>query len=307
MSFDEKRGFAYCGLACAGCSAADCGGCRNRDQAATACSIRNCCEERGLDGCWACKDFPCDNKMFASTRVRAFCSALAADGVDRVIHYLARNNERGICYHRPGGLHGDYDDWTAEADILTLLREGRYPAPYTRCPVYQAGDLRLRLIETGDAPALLRCYSDLVTCERADSTNCTYGFYNDTLEGMIACITAWRKEYAQRTFIRWTILLKDEPIGTLEFFLSAADRRITGEPVQLSVLRIDLRSDHEDEALLGQLLDITLHKIAPMFQPEIIIAKAEESDVPRRLAYEAKGFARVNRDGVPAYYMALTC
>ena len=54
------EGIAYCGLSCAICCHAGegCLGCR-KGGGREACGTRQCCLERGLEGCWRCESFPC--------------------------------------------------------------------------------------------------------------------------------------------------------------------------------------------------------------------------------------------------------
>ena len=60
---------AYCGLVCGVCRNAvekRCAGCRNGGGNKN-CYQKKCCVEKGLDGCWQCEEFPCDNGFFADS------------------------------------------------------------------------------------------------------------------------------------------------------------------------------------------------------------------------------------------------
>lgn len=56
----------YCGLVCGVCihrCQTDCrGGGGPKD-----CYQRKCCQDKGLNGCWECEEFPCDHGFFAKT------------------------------------------------------------------------------------------------------------------------------------------------------------------------------------------------------------------------------------------------
>jgi hypothetical protein len=60
MNSKQVASIAYCGLSCAVCchAAKGCRGCRDGG-GPEVCEKRQCCEERGLGGCWQCEAFPC--------------------------------------------------------------------------------------------------------------------------------------------------------------------------------------------------------------------------------------------------------
>ena len=53
----------YCGLACGMCQKACVPDCRAGGGAGE-CFQRDCCTGKGLDGCWQCEDFPCNQGFF---------------------------------------------------------------------------------------------------------------------------------------------------------------------------------------------------------------------------------------------------
>ena len=63
---------------CAGCRK---GGCGDRE----ICRNYQCCSAKGLEGCWACGDFPCDAPMLTKPRVRAFAEYAAENGEERLL------------------------------------------------------------------------------------------------------------------------------------------------------------------------------------------------------------------------------
>ena len=61
---EEPGAVAYCGLVCSACSESTdpqvaCPGCR-AGGGEPDCRQRVCCVEQGIDGCWQCDRFPCD-------------------------------------------------------------------------------------------------------------------------------------------------------------------------------------------------------------------------------------------------------
>lgn len=120
----EDRGMAYCGLACCVCSEADCPGCHARGcEHKDTCSILACCVRKGIDGCYACAQFPCHEDMLKKRRVRVFNQCMQKSGPAEVICCLKRNEHAGIQYHRDGKLIGDYD-LDCDEEIVELLMTG---------------------------------------------------------------------------------------------------------------------------------------------------------------------------------------
>ncbi len=117
-----------CGLACALCSDAACAGCRNQGCEEITCDVMRCVREKGLDGCYACGDFPCGKDMLKGVRNRAFNRYARGRGKAALLERLEANAAAGIVYHRPGGLAGDYDALPTEREIMHLLQfgKGRY-------------------------------------------------------------------------------------------------------------------------------------------------------------------------------------
>ncbi len=122
---DVQKGMAFCGLCCFLCDEnAACRGCRAEGcKGGALCAIRVCCLSRGLDGCWACQDFPCGEPMLAKMRVRAFCRFARERGERELIGCLARGARHGVRYHEPGKLTGDYDACADEAAVFRLLEK----------------------------------------------------------------------------------------------------------------------------------------------------------------------------------------
>ena len=100
---------AYCGLVCGRCHLkTECDGCKNTASLCArseVCYQRNCCMQRGLQGCWECTEFPCGKDMHGPThdlRIRAFVAFIKAEGAETLVDCLLRNEERGIHYGQIG-------------------------------------------------------------------------------------------------------------------------------------------------------------------------------------------------------------
>jgi len=65
---------AYCGLVCGVCKNTEkgCKGCMDGG-GLDGCYQRSCCREKGISGCWQCRDFPCDKGFFADEEWKGLC------------------------------------------------------------------------------------------------------------------------------------------------------------------------------------------------------------------------------------------
>ena len=122
-----EKGIAYCGLACCVCSENEtCAGCRNNGcKNASTCSISKCCREKGIKGCYACIEFPCDKEMLHKPRVYGFQRFIQECGEKELLKYLAINEEKGIVYHYPGLIIGDYDGYQAYEELKDFIMNGK--------------------------------------------------------------------------------------------------------------------------------------------------------------------------------------
>ncbi len=104
---------SYCGLVCGLCSHRTiCSGCTSPTVDTDKCDKdhcphRACCLERGLAGCWACDEFPCEKGRFMDEnrgQTVGFGACIRAQGLDGFIQILLDNEARGVHY----GLDGAY-------------------------------------------------------------------------------------------------------------------------------------------------------------------------------------------------------
>ena len=123
----EEKGMAYCGLACCACSETECAGCHARGcENVDSCHILSCCVRKLIDGCYACREFPCKAEMLQKKRVQVFNECMCKKGVKQVMDCLKRNEEAGIQYHYEGQLIGDYDlDNKEEIEALLMKYQNK--------------------------------------------------------------------------------------------------------------------------------------------------------------------------------------
>ena len=134
------------------------------------------------------------------------------------------------------------------------MKNGR-PDPYIKCPEYESRNFLLRLVSMDDAEDLFLCYNDTESQKIFNSDNCTSDFKFSMLEHMKEYMEGWLDAYRNRRFIRYSIIDKhiNRAIGTIEIF--GGERG--GERTEFGVLRIDVKSEYENEEVLGELLKIS--------------------------------------------------
>ena len=122
-----ENGHAYCVHVCAFCSKnTNCAGCRNRAcENREQCKNLQCCIEKELEGCWECDVFPCKESMLDNIRIRAFATFVKRYGGELLLECLEKNEKRGIMYHYPRQLTGDYDTLDTEDEIIDMILSAR--------------------------------------------------------------------------------------------------------------------------------------------------------------------------------------
>lgn len=157
---------------------------------------------------------------------------------------------------------------------------------YTSCPKFISPKYEYRLVQREDAPGLLKVYSDTQAQAYFNSDNCTSDFRFATLREMEECVDMWRHAYAHRWFVRWVILHKGKPIGTVEMF-----RRDDGEDGKgLGVLRIDVGRQYEFTDVFHEILSTMLSAMHELFGCQRILTKAQPHMLQRKVALVLHGF-----------------
>ena len=122
---------AYCGLICDLCFNRDkCDGCKKvnnaceRNCSVKGCYQKNCCLNKGLNGCFECKDiYKCEEGIYSLgnfSKVKAFAICIKEDGQEKFIEYVLRNMEKGWSVEKGK----DYDNKSIK-EVLTMLRRGK--------------------------------------------------------------------------------------------------------------------------------------------------------------------------------------
>lgn len=120
----RELGIARCGLACCLCSENEkCAGCNSGDCPDKGwCVNRNCSMEKGLAGCYACKE-DCAKGMFGKMKPLGFMLFARRYGVEALMDCLEQNEKKGVVYHRQG-IIGDYDGFGDVEKLIDFIRSG---------------------------------------------------------------------------------------------------------------------------------------------------------------------------------------
>lgn len=165
---------------------------------------------------------------------------------------------------------------------------------YEECPTYKNKLITLRQTNLEDAEELLRCYSDKMAVRFFNSDNCNGDeFYYTTIERMNQAIDFWEFSYKVKYFVRWTVILKDtnEKVGTIEMF----HRVVEDEFNHYGILRIDLRSDYETQAVIDDILEIVNENFYKTFDVQAILTKAIPEATERVSSLVQMGYKPINR------------
>ena len=161
---------------------------------------------------------------------------------------------------------------------------------YETPPVLENERYLIRFIRKEDCDDLLCVYSDEKAVPFFNSDNCNGDdFHYITKERMQQAIDFWLREYGMRYYVRFAICDKrknNAAIGTLEIFNRQADDFFT----DCGLLRLDLRSDYEQEEEIGNLLSLIVSPFFTLFSCSMIATKAIPAAKERISALKTFGF-----------------
>ena len=159
---------------------------------------------------------------------------------------------------------------------------------YEQIPIMESEKYMLRGINDADANDLLKVYSDVNSVPIFNSDNCVGDFYITTMQDINRMINFWRLEYQKRYYVRWAVIDKKTncAIGTIELFNRKAEDYFNN----CELLRLDLRSDYENQEVIEDILGIIIPKTKEMFACEMIATKAISIAKERIAALEQMGF-----------------
>ena len=162
---------------------------------------------------------------------------------------------------------------------------------YKTCPIIENTDYLFRRTSQEDCADLLKVYSDKEAVPFFNSDNCDGdNFYYATRERMAEAIDFWNFSYDNCWFARLSIVDKrvSAVIGTVELCL-----RVSRDSFDhMGILRVDVRSDYEEEELLYSIITLVTPHLSEMLGCDGIITKAPIYAVERLKAVQKAGFVK---------------
>ncbi len=160
---------------------------------------------------------------------------------------------------------------------------------YVEIPVLETDCFLLREIDMeADAEDLLKVYSDERSLPLFNSDNCWGNFHCTTLQQVQGMISAWQGEYTQKYYVRWAVVDKrcGKAIGTIELFNRKAGDYFT----DCGLLRLDLRSDYENEESIRDILSLIVAYTKELFHCDWMATKAVPLAEERIRVLKSMGF-----------------
>ena len=175
--------------------------------------------------------------------------------------------------------------------------------PFEKCPVYETDNLIFTKVKVEDAEELFECYSDPITVKHMNNDNCGGDWDVSTIDIVKKGIRGWESEFAAKFYIRWSVSHKQTKriIGTIEIAPVPNTKRFLDGVCQVGILRIDLLSAFEEEAVFSEILKTSKDHFYTDFAIESIIIKATIDDTQRTLALENNRFEKCENNRILPY------
>ena len=162
---------------------------------------------------------------------------------------------------------------------------------YEICPVFENEKFIIRLFQNEDCDDLLKVYSDKNALPFFNSDNCDGdNFYYATKERMAEAIGFWNMSYENGQFVRLSIVDKAESsvIGTVELCLRVSEDEFNN----MGILRVDVRSDYEQEEALYNIFSLITPQMNEILGCKGVLTKAPIYAVERIKAIQKVGFTK---------------
>lgn len=162
---------------------------------------------------------------------------------------------------------------------------------YESCPVLESETFILRLFQAEDCDDLLTVYSDKNALPFFNSDNCDGdNFYYATKERMAEALAFWKMSYENGWFARLSIIDKASStvIGTVELCLRVSEDAYH----HMGILRIDVRSDYENEDALYDITTLITPHLSEMLGCDGVITKVPIYAIERAKAMQKAGFTK---------------
>lgn len=162
---------------------------------------------------------------------------------------------------------------------------------YQKCRTLENERFLLRITEEKDCTDLLKVYSDKNALPFFNSDNCNGdNFYYATTERMQDALAFWKQSYQNGWFARLSIVDKSisHVVGTVELCLRVSEDAFHN----MGILRIDVRSDYEEENILYDLITLTAPCVPELVDSNGVLTKAPIYAIERIKALQRAGFTR---------------
>lgn len=162
---------------------------------------------------------------------------------------------------------------------------------YQECLVLESEKHIIRLFKDEDCDDLLEVYSDKMALPFFNSDNCDGdNFYYATKERMRDAIGFWHMSYENGWFVRLSIVDKSisSVIGTVELCLRVSEDEFNN----MGILRVDVRSDYENEETLYDIFALVTPQLEDMLGCKGVLTKAPIYAVDRINAIQKVGFKK---------------
>lgn len=162
---------------------------------------------------------------------------------------------------------------------------------FEKCPTLESEKFLVRLVENEDCDDLLKVYSDKNAVPFFNSDNCDGdNFYYATKERMIEALDFWSLSYKNGWFVRLSIVDKAvvSVIGTVELCLRVSEDQFNN----MGILRVDVRSDYEQEDVLRDIFSLITPKLEEVLGCKGVLTKAPIYAVERIKAIQKAGFTK---------------
>ena len=162
---------------------------------------------------------------------------------------------------------------------------------YEKCPEFESKKFFVRLFQNEDCDDLLKVYSDKNALPFFNSDNCDGdNFYYATKERMSEALEFWHMSYENGWFVRLSIVDKAvvSVIGTVELCLRVSEDQFNN----MGILRVDVRSDYEQEDVLRDIFSLIAPKLEEVLGCKGVLTKAPIYAVERIKAIQKAGFTK---------------
>ncbi len=162
---------------------------------------------------------------------------------------------------------------------------------YEKCPILESDKFIIRLFQDDDCDDLLKVYSDKNALPFFNSDNCDGdNFYYATKERMAEAIGFWHMAYENGWFVRLSVVDKkvSSVVGTVELCVRVSEDNFNN----MGILRVDVRSDYEQEDKLYDIFSLITPKIEEMLGCKGVLTKVPIYAVERIKAIQKVGFAK---------------